>query len=311
VATLNITIESLQLEYRTVLDAVLKVAVASKPRGYTTYDAGYTVIEITVPQLPQLPVETGRGVSIDIAAIEALQLIAGEGAHDAVLRVAPQFKEYADARPYTYGKEPMFHGNYGDRMNTTMVSGQHDCGAGVYHFSWLECAVHKIKTDRDTRQAVINLWSNELDNAVSGKKDYPCTVAIGFRIFRGQLDMHVTMRSNDAWKGLPYDVFQFNQAHLTVATMLSVPLGRYYHNAWSLHLYDADLDNVKNVYDRTYLSDVVLPRGFNHSTDAMSVLNNSDPADYHSSATQEWYARRLYKYLEPTQDETAEKTDDV
>jgi hypothetical protein len=46
------------------------------------------------------------------------------------------------------------------------------------------------------------------------------------------------MRSNDAWYGLCYDLFQFAQVQLTVARCLGVPAGRYFHSAASLHLYE-------------------------------------------------------------------------
>jgi thymidylate synthase len=312
VATLNITVESLQLEYRTVLDDIMRKAIINEPRGQRVYDAGYTVLEIAQCQFPQLPVQTGRKVNLDIAAIEALQLVAGEGTHDAVLRVAPQFAAYAEVIGSGDDGDPMrwnFHGNYGDRMNTTHGASGHNCGARVHHFSWLECAVHKIKSDRDTRQAVINIWQNERDSGQPGKKDYPCTVAIGFRVYRARLDMHVTMRSNDAWKGLPYDVFQFNQAHHTVASMLQVPLGRYYHNAWSMHVYEEDVEKMEAVYDRSYLADTVLPRGFTHSTDAMSVIGFPNPDVYKDNPAQQWYANRLRRYLDTEYDSTQNPTE--
>lgn len=306
-ATLNITIESLQLEYRTVLDTILANASMNEPRGQRVHDAGYTVLEVAQPLYPQLPVETGRGVSLDIAAIEAIQLVAGVDKSDLVLKIAPQFREYANVRGTGDDGDPMrqyFHGNYGGRMRVFFDC---LCGRDVWHGSWLECAVHKVKNDRDTRQAVINIWDNRLDNGVAGANDYPCTVAIGLRVFRGRLDMHVTMRSNDAWKGLPYDVFQFNQAHLTAASMLQTPPGRYYHNAWSMHVYEPDVEKVADVYDRSYLSSTVLPRGFDHVYDAVEVLSYLDSDRYALSPAQEWYAQRLHKYT-TDENETEEKT---
>ena len=87
----TITIQSLQKSYRYVLNKISNAAQTSSPRGLKTYDAGYMTIEITNPTLPQLPVECGRGVSLDIAAIEAIQLVSGKGMHDLVLKIAPQF----------------------------------------------------------------------------------------------------------------------------------------------------------------------------------------------------------------------------
>lgn len=299
----TLVIESLQLEYGGVLDELYMSASINKPRGQKVYDAGYTVLKITQPMMPQLPVMTGRGVNLDIAAIEALQLIAGEPMDEVVLKIAPQFEAYADLKQDESGTglKHYFHGNYGRRMRTTGFD--HDCGDARWHSSWLQCAVSKIKDDRDTRQAVINLWRNENDNAVSGRSDYPCTVAIGFRMYRGRLDMHVTMRSNDAWKGLPYDVFQFNQAHWTVANMLSVSMGSYYHNAWSMHVYDEDAAKLGKVHNRETYAPVALPRGFTHVNDAVDIANGVTTLRYGAPESHAWYARRLDKFIND-EDET-------
>lgn len=299
----SMVIESLQLEYRTVLDTVYQRASINKPRGMKVYDAGFTVLKIEQPQLPQLPVETGRKVNLDIAAIEAIQLVAGRGMHDLLIKIAPQFKKYANVRGTGNDGDPMvrrFHGNYGDRVKARF---HHGCDSDEWHNSWIECAVYKIKNDRDTRQAVVTIWENELDSGVRGANDYPCTIALTFRIFRGRLDMLVTMRSNDAWKGLPYDVFQFNQVHWTIANMLSVPMGSYYHVANSMHIYDEDTPRTGDVRDRSFVASTTLPRGFSSVTNAQFVLCEAT-RDY--STSERWYADRLWPYMK---DE--EKTGDV
>lgn len=109
----------------------------------------------------------------------------------------------------------------------------------------------KLRKHEGTRQAVITLWDPNLDN-VKGKNDYPCTVALGFTRHDENLSAHVTMRSNDVWLGLPYDMFQFTQLQLTLCNILGLRPGTYTHTAWSMHLYDRDL--VKT-YDLTIGSD--------------------------------------------------------
>jgi thymidylate synthase len=46
-----------------------------------------------------------------------------------------------------------------------------------------------------------------------------------------------TMRSNDAYLGLPHDVFAFTMLQEIVARAVGVELGEYIHFAGSLHLY--------------------------------------------------------------------------
>jgi thymidylate synthase len=296
------SIASLQTRYADVLGWVLKRSVENAPRGHKVHDAGFSILEITRPDLPQLPVDTGRGVNLDIAAIEAIQLISGQDRSDLVLKIAPQFVKYTnpvDGSRRSNEYDRYFHGNYGARMRTSMG---HSCDQEEYHHSWLQCAVRKIKNDIDTRQAVITLWDNVYDNGKLGMNDYPCTIALTFRMYRGQLDMTTHMRSNDAWIGLPYDVFQFNQAHHTVANMLSAPMGTYRHITESMHIYDEHRDLVKKVRNKNEVSPTKLPRGFTHVDNAIYVLGRYGSQE-DDVASHRWYRERLAPYMKETSDE--------
>jgi thymidylate synthase len=48
------------------------------------------------------------------------------------------------------------------------------------------------------------------------------------------------MRSNDAFIGLPHDVFAFTMVQEIVARSLNIKLGKYHHIVGSLHLYNTD-----------------------------------------------------------------------
>ncbi len=56
------------------------------------------------------------------------------------------------------------------------------------------------------------------------------------------LHMSVTMRSNDAYMGLPHDVFCFTMLQEMVAKTLGLELGEYYHYVGSMHLYMSDIE---------------------------------------------------------------------
>jgi thymidylate synthase len=92
-----------------------------------------------------------------------------------------------------------------------------------------------LQRDPDSRQAVIQLYDPHLDTR--GNRDVPCTLNYRFFLREGRLDMHTTMRSNDIWLGLPYDVFTATILHEIMADWLSVELGTYHHHVDSLHLY--------------------------------------------------------------------------
>lgn len=97
-----------------------------------------------------------------------------------------------------------------------------------------------LKTRSGSRNAVIQIYSNS--DGKKETKDIPCTCTIQFAIRRNKLEMHVHMRSNDAYLGLPHDVFSFTMMQEIAARELGVEIGRYQHSAASLHLYDDEQD---------------------------------------------------------------------
>jgi thymidylate synthase len=101
--------------------------------------------------------------------------------------------------------------------------------------------VKKLLSDEkrsSSRKAVIQLFNAE--DISHDHKDVPCTCTLQFLVRKTGLDMFVSMRSNDAYKGLPHDVFAFTMLQEILACDLRLPLGRYKHAAGSLHLYEAD-----------------------------------------------------------------------
>lgn len=231
-----------QSGYRSILAHVLEHGEPRSPRGLNTYDAGYTTIEFTSPY-DMLAVGVGRKLSKRVAAAEAIQLIGGFSNPELLLSASPNFARYVEP----YGN---FWGAYGRRIGLQ-----------------LPLVVRKLTEDHDTRQAIITLWDPDLDN-MPGKKDYPCTLALGFSISKQQVDLDVTMRSNDVWRGLPYDIFQFTQLQHTVANVLGRHVGRYRHHTYSLHLYAEDLKEAHEVAysDDLILNDHLQPTGFGNRT---------------------------------------------
>lgn len=108
--------------------------------------------------------------------------------------------------------------------------------------------VKELKKDKESRRAVINIRFPE-DFQGFGGKNSPCTLSLQFLVRQSVLHCITTMRSNDAWKGTPYDVFQFTLLQEYMANCLKLPLGQYYHNAGSLHLYREDALKVPLVWE--------------------------------------------------------------
>ncbi len=228
-------------EYRWLLHDIVKDGRPRSPRGHPTRELHDYVIAIDRRSVPRttadrhqrlglLPTGIGRGLNLKIAALEALQLCCGVSLPELTHRIAPALSPFAE-------DDGRFWGAYGERIGGQLV----------------ECYT-KLVDDPDTRQAVISLWDPAKDG-VAGHRDTPCTLSLTFSLIDGWLELSVTMRSNDAWLGLPYDVFQFSALQASLANALGCPVGCYTHHAVSLHLYERDLPKLEKLreHDGTYL----------------------------------------------------------
>ena len=96
--------------------------------------------------------------------------------------------------------------------------------------------IKTLKSRAGSRNAVVQIYSNE--DAFEGNEDKPCTCTLQFAIRNNKLMLHTHMRSNDAFMGLPHDIFSFTLLQELAARELEVGLGTYKHSVASLHLYD-------------------------------------------------------------------------
>lgn len=265
------------LGYRHIVNQVVQRGVRRAPRDKLTYDLGPTTIVYDVPY-DAMPLGIGRKLNPAIGAGEALQLIAGSAHHQLMPRISKNFSAFLE-------ENDKFWGSYGERIGSQ---------AGA--------VVHKLQQDRDTRQAVITLWKPSLDNT-PGKRDYPCTVALNYAIVKDRLEARTVMRSNDAWWGLPYDVFQFTQLQLTIARALGVMPGRYTHTTWSLHIYD---EHVHFIDDLTESGDLPYqPTGIGFDgmswleilVRAHNLLHNPNYGWLSRTESEMWYVQTLTPYL--------------
>tara|TARA_R110000787_G_scaffold271137_1_gene378264 strand:- start:364 stop:1020 length:657 start_codon:yes stop_codon:yes gene_type:complete len=113
-----------------------------------------------------------------------------------------------------------------------------------YGWQWernhqLDKVVAMLKSNKDTRQAVISIYDGKEISTYA--KDTPCTYAVQFTILEDKLEMSVLMRSNDLWFGFCNDQYCFASLQELVAERLSIDLGSYYHFAHNLHLYNNKL----------------------------------------------------------------------
>lgn len=211
------------IEARTGREAVYEVCrrVLSQgrvvsPRGQPTMELSPVHIELADPA-DTLPDGINRAKLLPaIAAAEALQNVAGVACPGLMSRISSFF-------PKPTGRWGEGVETYGPRVGPQMRD-----------------VVALLRRDPYSREAVVSVW--RAGDVTGGQAHNLCTVSLQFLVRAGRLDLLVNMRSNDAWYGLCYDLFQFSQVQLTVARCLSIPAGRYFHSAASLHLYKRHWD---------------------------------------------------------------------
>lgn len=175
-----------------------------------------------------------RRLSASYAAIEVLWYLSGERRIDRLLPYAPQYARFAEDR--------IAYGAYGWRLGHS-ASFQYE-GLKLHgsnsRKSQLSAMCDLLASKPETRQAVITMWeAGDLVHAMAGDhKDLPCTLSLQFIARDRKLHCIATMRSNDAWLGMPYDVFAFTCLQRLVAQTCGMKMGAYIHQVGSMHLYE-------------------------------------------------------------------------
>ncbi len=181
-----------------------------------------------------------RKLSASYAAAELIWYLSQETDIAGIVAYAPQYEKFAED-----GKA---FGAYGWRWRSNpgfiSLAGDDSSQLGV--------VCNLLSVSPSTRQAVVAHWdSGDLMHAVVGeKKDLPCTLSLQFLARDGQLHMITTMRSNDVWLGLPYDIFCFTGIQRIMADALGLGYGTYTHNVGSIHIYQQHFDRCKEVMAR-------------------------------------------------------------
>lgn len=155
---------------------------------------------------------------------EALWYLAGSNSLDYISYYIDKYREDSDDGNTIYA-------SYGSRLINKDGHNQ------------LENVINTLRNKPSSRQAVIQLF--DAADIASPHKHVPCTCTLQFFVRNNCLDLVTFMRSNDAYKGLPHDLFAFTLIQELIASTILIEVGKYTHIVGSLHLYDKDNDNVK------------------------------------------------------------------
>ncbi|MFF9787828.1 thymidylate synthase [Streptomyces sp. SceaMP-e96] len=197
------------------------------PRGMATREVLDLTMRLTQPRARLLYAPPARIVNPAFAVAETVWHLSGSD--------APWIFDY-NARLRQYADDGVLRGAYGPRMR--------NWGGEV---DQLHRVVEILKDDPDSRRATIQLYDPARDTA--GHKDVPCTLGFRFHLRGGRLHMSTTMRGQDVWIGMPYDLFFFTTLHELVAGWLDVDPGEYHHHVDSLHIYERDIEKADALTD--------------------------------------------------------------
>ena len=210
-----------------------------------------------------------RKFSLSYACAEILWYVSMTGEIEMIEAYAPSYNKFAE-----YG---VAYGAYGARWKYNPgFTHENNVFFHPNGNNQLEAVVHLLKEKPNTRQAIITMWdSGDLLHAILGDhKDLPCTICLKFYVRNNKLHLIADMRSNDAWLGLPYDVFCFTTLQRIVAAECNFQLGTYIHQAGSEHIYEKNFEKINKILNWT-----------NHG---MPNYDNCNiPADKHKLSLQE------------------------
>lgn len=177
--------------------------------------------QYTVPMPAYIDLEA-RKVNVPFMLAEAAWIASGS---NRLSDLTPTMKRYAD-----FSDDGIFlRGAYGPKV-----------------VDQLGYVVDTLQKDKDSRQAVLNIWRERPGES----KDIPCTTNMQFIIRDDKLNMVTTMRSHDIVLGYTYDVFSFSMVAKSVQLLLKergidVELGDLTVTAGSMHLYETHYEKYK------------------------------------------------------------------
>lgn len=202
------------VQWRQLLQRILESSSRPVCRGYQTREVVASTTSINMVQ-PVLTV-AARKIGYRFMCAEAAWVLSGDNHVSTLAPFSKMVKDFSDDGLF-------FHGAYGPKVVDQLPY-------------ILQC----LKGDTSSRQAVLNIWREK----PGPSKDIPCTLSIQFLIRDGFLDLVDTMRSSDAWLGVPYDWFTFSMVAAYVCVCLresglsGIKPGTLTMVAGSQHLYE-------------------------------------------------------------------------
>lgn len=219
----------------TTLTHLLTAGISIHPTKGPAKETFGAILELKNPRA-RLSVSAQRG-RIFSAVGELLWYLSGTADKDQIVYYISHYAKSADP------DAEIAQGAYGPKLFAYEGDNQ------------VERVIATLKRKPDSRNAVIQIFNHhELESGLAS-----CTSTLQFVIRDHRLNLMTTMRSNDAYFGLPHDIFCFTMLQELVARSLGIELGTYVHSVGSLHVYEEKIDPVRRYLDEGWQQSMEMP----------------------------------------------------
>lgn len=140
--------------------------------------------------------------------------------------------------------------------------------------SQYEKIIEQIIKRESTKHAYISISERE-DYKYRGQEyeSPPCTIGLHFYVRNNKLNLSAFMRSNDAYFGLPHDLFCFTMLQELVALRTGTELGVYNHYATSMHVYEPKRIKIESYLDEGFHEPIKMPFMVNSSQEMLDLVS--------------------------------------
>ena len=177
----------------------------------------------------RMPLLLNRGFNPIFALCESAWILNGDNEVKPLLGYINNYSQYSD-------DGLTLNGAYGYRL------------INHFGFNQIEKSIELLRQSPDTRRAVLQLWSTS--DLGRQSNDIPCNTQVMLKIKDYRLNITVINRSNDAFLGIPYNIFVFFILQQYIASRLNIEIGTQSHFTDSLHLYERDMKSVEQIIER-------------------------------------------------------------
>ncbi|MGM9987440.1 MAG: thymidylate synthase [Bacillaceae bacterium] len=136
---------------------------------------------------------------------------------------------------------------YGDLGNVYGKQWRSWAGADGKTYDQIQYIIDEIKRNPNSRRLVCSAWSaSELDN----QQLPPCHYTFQFYVLEGKLSCMFTMRSNDVFLGLPFNIASYALLTHLIAHECGLEVGDLIYSGADVHIYSNHLEQIKTQMNR-------------------------------------------------------------